>query len=1057
MSDEIKRGPVAWMARNPVAANLLMIFFLVGGLITSTHIQQEVFPSFEIEMVTVSVAYPGATPTEVEEGIILPVEDAVSDVEDVKEITSTASEGSGVVSVELLTGTNGNKALTDVKNAVDRLRTLPEEAERPNISLVESKRSVLEIFIFGDQSQHTLRDLAEKVRDDLLQKKKITSVELSGVPSPEISAEISRRALRKYNLKLEDVAAKIRASSMDISGGSLETEAGEILLRVNERKNYGHELAAVPVLKSRDGSTVVLEDIAKVVDGFEETDEAAYFNGHPAVTLEVFREGDQTPMEVSDEVRKYIDNLKDELPEGISVSVFNDRSDYYKERLNLLLKNAFYGFFLVLILLGLFLQPRLAFWVTLGIPISFLGGLLMLPSFDVSINVISLFAFILTLGIVVDDAIVIGENIYTLRRGGMNPIRASVEGARQLALPVVLAVITNVIAFSPLLFVEGVMGKVFRVLPIVAGAVFAVSLIEVLFILPAHLAHSKTTRPGGIIGYISGLQNRFADGVEWFIAHVYQPVLRVALKNRYLAAAIGISVLVIVLGYVSSGRIAIRFSHETESNRVDCNLELPAGALAEDTKRVQSKIIEAAQRVLDKHGGEEVYQAIASSIGSTGKGWRFGSGERGGNLARIQVYLVSEDEREFTGAQFARWWREETGPIPGVETLTFETKKLGPSGGRPVSVQLSHRNNDILEDAAAKLAASLEKYPQAKDIDDGFSEGKPQFDFKLKPKAYGLGFTPAEIGRQIRSRFYGAEALRLQRDRNEVKVMVRLPGSERGTLLSVEEMLITTHNGGEAPLAELAKVEETTSYKQINRIDGRRVLEVTAETTTPVASGKILRSLQNKELVQLQETYTELTYELGGERRDISESLGSLGRNAILALVFIYLLLGVIFRSYIQPVVIMMAIPFGILGAVIGHMLMGFHLSVISFMGIAALSGVVINDSLILMDYANRRRREGTHFFEAISEAGARRFRPVILTTFTTFLGLTPMIFETAPRAQMLVPMAISLGFGEIFSTMIILLLVPSFYLIVEDFRKIFKMKSEPAESIESGEYYTND
>jgi len=1049
MTDHEKKGPIAWMARNPVPANLLMIFFLVGGLITSTHIRQEIFPSFQIDTITVSVAYPGAAPTEVEEGVILPVEDAVSDIEGVKRVTSTAFENAGTVFIELLAGTDGNKALTDIKNAVDRLRTLPEEAERPNISLVDARRAVLEIFIYGERSQHTLRSLAEKVRDDLLQRDKITSVELSGVPSPEISVEIPRRTLRKYNLKPEDVAARIRASSMDISGGSLDTEAGEILLRVNERKNYGLQLAAVPILESEDGNSVALGEIARIIDGFEETDEAAYFNGHPAVILEVSREGDQTPMEVSQEVRDYISRLKTELPEGISVSIFNDRSDYYKDRLNLLLKNALWGFFLVLALLGLFLQPRLAFWVTLGIPTSFLGGLMMLPSFDASINMVSLFAFILTLGIVVDDAIVIGENIYTLRRGGMDPLAASVEGVRQVALPVVLAVLTNIIAFLPLLFVEGVMGKIFRVVPIVAGAVFTVSLIEVLLILPSHLGHSKDVEPRGLMGFLGRLQNRFAGGVEWFIANIYRPALRAALENRYLTVAVGISAMAVLLGYAASGRIAIRFFHEAESDRVECRLEMPAGTPLEKTVEVQSKIVKAARGVLDRLGGDEVYLGIASHIGGGG-GSMMGPGRSGGgNTTRIQVYLVPVDKRDFTGRQFAQWWREAAGPVPGVETMRFETDLIGPSAGKPVNVQLSHGDNSVLERAAARLADSLRKFPEAKDIDDGFSEGKPRLDFKLKPVAYGLGLTPSEVGRQIRSQFYGAEALRLQRGRNEVKVMVRLPERERGTRLSLEKMVIISPGGGEIPLDEIAAVKETTSYKQINRIDGRRVLEVTADTTTPEAAGRILRSLRENELPELQGLYPGLTYELGGERRDISESMGSIIRNSLLALVFIYLLLGLIFRSYIQPVVIMLAIPFGIFGAVLGHILMGFNLSVISFMGIAALSGVVINDSLILMDYANRKRREGADAFEAIHEAGARRFRPVILTTLTTFLGLTPMIFETSPQAKMLVPMAISLGFGELFSTMMILLLVPSFYLIVEDAKGLVKPKplaDEPAE-----------
>ncbi len=1036
-----KKGSIAWMTNNPVAANLLMICILAGGLIAAMTIRQQIFPDYYMEVVNVSVAYPGTSPEEVEEGIINPVEDAVREIEDVKEVTSTAYEGMGLVSVEFLTGTDLNRALSDVKNKVDGLLTLPEEAEKPDISIAERRRHVIKLILYGEVERKVLREAGEKIKDDLLQEETVTSVELSGAPVPEIGVEIPQDTLRRYNLTLEQVASRIRGSARDIPGGSIISESGELLLRLKEKKEFGSELGSIPVISDPAGGSIKLDEIARINDGLAETDEAAFYNGKPAVEIAVYREGDQTPLDVAEAAKKYMKKLQGDLPEGVGITSQDDRSELYWDRITLLLKNAALGFILVLVLLGIFLQPRLAFWVTLGIPISFFGTLLLMPGLDVSINMVSLFAFILAIGIVVDDAIIIGEHIYTLRTQGLPPVQASITGARRMAMPVTFAIITNILAFSPLLFVEGMMGKIFRVVPIVAGLAFVFSLVEAFYILPAHLAHSKAgAGEGKILGRMGRFQNRIAKKIESFIDNIYRPFLEKGLERRYLVLAIAVAVLLMSFGYLRSGYMVMSLAPEMEKDEAIASIELPLGSPAKDTAKVQDRVIRAARKVLNQHGGQDIYHGIYSHIGSSRK--RFSGGLSQGHAANVRVLLVPQKHRDFSGKQFANWWREETGKIAGVEKLRFNVSEMGPPTGDPIHVELMHTDHQVLESAAAELARTLRQYPEAKDIDDGFSGGKPQFDLRLSPEAYSFGLTPAEVGRQVRSRYYGAEALRIQRGRNEVKVLVRYPEQERKQMQSLEDLLIRTPAGGLLPLHEITETRSGTSYSQIEHLNGRRVLEVTGKVTSPQNRGKILRLLESEVLPDLQSRYPGIHYSMGGEQKEIAESMNSLLTYGGLALIIIFVLLGFVFRSYIQPVIIMTAIPFGFIGALLGHIIMGFNFGIVSFMGIAALSGVVINDSLILIDFANQKRREGTSIFHSALEAGHQRFRPVILTTFTTFLGLSPMIFETSIQAQMMIPMAVSLGFGILFSTMIILLLVPCMYLIVEDLKKLFTLKN---------------
>jgi len=1040
MDSELEgRGPISWMARNAVAANLLMAVLLVGGLLIGTRVKQEVFPEFELDFVTVTVPYPGASPSEVEQGILLAIEDEIRGLDGIKEVRSRAAEGVGTVSVELLLGTDTGKALQDVKNAVDRVTTFPKDAERPIVSQLSTRREVISIVLYGDLDERSLRGLAEQVRDELLQKPGITLVEIGGVRPLEISIETPQANLRAYGLTLDGIAREVARAAVELPGGGIKTRGGEVLLRTEERRDFGREFGNIPVLSKSDGTRVLLGDIAAIKDGFEDTDEAAFFNGKPAVMVRVFRVGDQTPLGIAKIVKKHLEELRRRLPPGVEAAKWNDWSDIYRERMGLLVRNACIGLVLVLALLGAFLELRLAFWVTMGIPVSFLGALLLMPMLGLSINMISLFAFIMALGIVVDDAIVVGENIYQLRQEGRPYLNAAIVGARLVAVPVVFSVLTNMAAFGPMLFVPGFSGKIFRVIPIIVIAIFTISLIESIFILPAHLGHQRPGRKRGVVAFVFRQQQRIGRLLELFVQWIYRPVLRATLRVRYLTIAVGLALLVLTIGLVAGGRVGFRRFPRLPGDGCIASVALAYGTPVARTRAIQERMVKAAMKVLAPYGGDDITLGIYSQVGAPlavhGPG-ESGQGNRGSHLAAVGVSLVGADKRKIGIEEFTKAWREEIGDIPGLESLSF-TYTVGPQGRSPIDVQLTHADVAALESAASEVAEALGSFRGVRDIDDGFSRGKPQLDFKLRPEARSLGITAADLGRQVRDSFYGAEAFRQQRGRDEVKVMVRLPESERASEYNLEQLLIRSPAGGEIELPEAARIVRGRAYTEIERSQGRRVMNVTAELVPGEGDiATVLAALQKDVLPGILARHPGLGYSLEGEEREWRDSMSSLGRGFILAMIVIFGMLAVPLKSYIQPIIVMAAIPFGIVGAVIGHMVMGFSLSLVSMMGIVALSGVVVNDSLVLV-HATNRYREGKTPFDAVYEAGARRFRPILLTSITTFGGLAPMIFETSFQARILIPLAISLGYGIIFSTLITLLIVPSLYLIVEDLKRL--------------------
>ena len=1018
------RGPIAWMTRHAVAPNLLMLFLLGGGFFTAMRIKQEVFPEFDLDMVTITVPYPGASPEEVEQGIILSIEEGVRGITGVEEVTAIAREGAGVISAELEEGTDAQRVYQEIQQEVERITTIPEDAEEPEVVLATRRRQVISIAIHGETSEYALRDLAEQVRDQLLQDPQITQIDLVPDRTFEVSVEVPQENLRAYNLTLEAIASRIRSASIETPGGSVKTEAGEILLRMKERRDWAREFGDIPIVTSPAGTELRVCDLGRVTDTFEETYQVFTYNGHPAVGIEVYRVGDQTPIGVSDAVRAQLAPITCNLPPGIQLDVVHDMSDIYRQRLELLLRNGFLGLVLVLVMLTVFLEHKLAFWVTMGIPISFLGAFLFLPGMGVTINMISMFAFIIALGIVVDDAIVVGENIFEYRQQGLDLVEAAIRGARDVAVPVTFSILTNIVAFVPLAFVPGFMGKVFALIPLVVVSAFLISLIESLFVLPAHLAHAKR-ESGTFLGRAAHrVHDSLSAGIMGLIERRFGPLLDVVVRFRYLAAGTAIAVFLLAGGYVASGRMGLVLMPKVEGDEVDATAVLPYGSPLSRLIAVRDKLTQSLHQVAAEHGGEQLVRSTEARIEE--------------NQVFVTGFLTDPDVRPISTERTAEFWREQTGAIGGLESLRFQSDRRGPGSEKALTIELAHRDIDVLDHASAELAASLAQFSNVTDIDDGYTPGKEQLDFAMLPAGRSLGLTANSVARQLRSSFYGAEALRQQRGRNEVKVMVRLPKADRVREHDVESFIVRTPTGLDVPLGQVTEVRRGRAYTVINRRDGRRTVSVTADVVPQDDTEQVLATARTSILPQLVAEYPGLSWSFQGRQEDMRESLASLRNGFILALFMIYVLLGIPFRSYIQPLIVMTSIPFGAIGAVLGHLIMGYSLSVISMMGLIALSGVVVNDALVLIEYANRLRSRGATPREAVLAAGVRRFRPVLLTTITTFGGLAPMIFETSRQARFMIPMALSLGYGIVFATAITLLLVPCLYVIAEDIKRIF-------------------
>jgi len=926
------------------------------------------------------------------------------------------------------------KAFQDIDQAVSRIRTFPDDIDEPEVRLQSRQTEVMRVGLFGPVDTWTLRQLAERVRDQLLANPYITQIELSRVPEYVTHVEIPRDRLREYGLTLDEVAEIIERSSEDIAAGSVQTSAGEVLLRIKARKQWAEQFAKIKLLTSDSGAAVTLGDIATIRDGFTEGNFHSQFNQQPSVELQIYRIGDQSPLQIADAVDEVMRAAERQFPPGVAWRVDNNNAEDFRSRLGLVTKNGMLAVVIVLFTLALFLEFRLAFWVMAGMAISFIGGHLVLPFVGVSINMISLFGFLIVLGIVVDDAVVVGENVYEYRQKGLDPIAAAIRGTREVSGPVIFSILTNVVAFVPLLFIPGETGKFWRPLPIVVIVVLLLSLLEALFILPAHLAHIRSIEhKRGLGGRLHDLQQAFSRFVSRMIETYYRPFLRFTFRIRYITVAAAVAVLTIVLSYSTSSHMGLILMPEVSANEIEAGVRLPVGATPDQAAAVAQAVTAATVRLFDEKNFDEVAEGVMTNV-------------RGGSFIDVELVMLPPDERTMSAREVIQVWRDSIGDIPGVDQITFEAER-GPGGHRrDISVDLSHADIDVLERAAKAFAQEMATYASTRDVNDSYSKGKVQYDFELLPEGRALGLTPADVGSQLRGAFYGALAMRLLRGTNEIEVRVKLPENERKDIYNLEELVIRTPSGAEVPLLDVAKVRRGEGFSRIDRRDGRRVVTVSMDVEPDREMGQITTAINQEVLPVLAQQFPGLTWSFEGANAEMREATRSLWGGFGLAMVVIYALLAVAFRRYVQPLIVMIAIPFGSIGAVVGHILLGFDLSLISFMGVIALAGVVVNDSLIMIDYANKRRPEHTAS-EAILLAGVRRFRPIFLTTATTFLGLTPIILETSLQSQHIVPMAISLGFGILFSTAVTLVLVPCLYLVVEDLVNLVASPGSTAEA----------
>lgn len=1081
------KGAIAWMAKNPVAANLLMGAFIVGGILMGTQLRQEVFPEIELDQIVVSVPYPGASPAEAEE-IVSSIEQAVAGLDGVKRVLGSASEGIARVNVEIEEGEDNQQVLSDVKNAVDRITTIPVDAERPLVNILIPRREVISLVFYGDVPEDVLKDLANDALVDLRQRPGVTLVETFSVRPDEVAVEVPLAKLRELQLSLEQIAQKIRAESVEVPGGGLKTDAGEVLLRTRPKPRTGEEFAALPIMTTPTGARLSAADLGSVQDAFAEVDQFASYNGKNASMVKAFRVGKETPISVADTVKAYAAEIAPTLPPGVQVATWNDMSDLFKQRLALLTDNALLSFILVLIVLGLFLEMRLAFWVTLGIPTSILGSFVFLGSADVSVNMISMFAFIVTLGVVVDDAIVVGENIWHKREQGLSPIDAAIVGTKEVFVPVTFSVLTTVAAFTPMLFLPGTDGKFFVAIPAVVICVLMMSLIESFFVLPAHLAGEDKKVPlwrymvilgvlgllvgfiviggimgrgpiGGLVGLFVGaalpvavslvslvmtfLRGFVTKGFDWFIAKVYQPFITVALNYRYVTVFVTFAVMMLIFALRSTDRVRETFMPRVELDNVNLTATLPFGAPLADSVVVRDRVTRAALEVLEKKGGlEKVALGIYAQIGGPPSGMGPAAGAAGVNqshIVSVNVRLKPADERPFGAFEYLGEWRKTVGAVPGTDKIEFSAS-FGQR--KPIEIILLGDELPEVERAATATAELLRTMVGVTDVDRGFQPGKPQLDFELTRLGEAVGLTTAEVGRQVRSAFYGAEAVRQQRGQDELKVMVRLPERERRSEADIESLVLRTPSGQEIPFREAAVVKRGRAYTTIKHEEQRRAITVTADVDVEkTTAGQVIGALTAPEggLTQLLGAYPGVDYLLGGESRDQGEFMSAIGLLFVFALFAIFALIAIPLRSYLQAFGIILVIPMAVGWAILAHYLLGYDLSRISYMGILALAGVAVNDSIVLVDSANHmRRQEGLSLYEAMQRAGARRFRPIWLTSLTTFLGLAPMIFETSVQARFLIPMAIGLGFGVLFATISSLVSIPAIFLVLEDIKQLF-------------------
>ncbi len=1048
---------INWWAKNRIAANFLMWALIAFGVITWFQAKKEIFPEVSADVISITVPYPNAAPEEVEKGVVIPVEEAIATVDGIKRITGRAGEHVGVVYAEVRTGYDVQDVLSRMKSRVDAIRNFAEQTEKPIIEEIPIRLQTMSVAISADTDEKNLRAIAEQVRDGLQALPNVTQVDMAGVKRHEISIEVSEDTLRRHGLTLDQVAQAVRVSSLDLPGGSIKTSSGEILIRTQARKYTAPEFEEIVVLTRPDGTRLLVKEIAKVVDGFEDVDLFTRFDGHPAVVVNIYRSGDEDTLEVAEAVKAWIKDAPERLPHGVKLEVWNDLSLLLKGRIDLLLNNAVQGFLLVYLVLSLFLRPALAFHVGLGIPIAFAGGLIFLPLVDVSVNLISLFAFIVVLGIVTDDAIVVGENIHARMERGEPAKLAAPRGTYEVMVVAIFGVFTVIVAFMPMLGVEGVGGKIWRNIPWVVIPTLLVSLIETNLILPAHLSHLKPEKSLEqmffIVRFVVRVQRAVSGATGRFIARFYRPFLEFALRWRYATLAAFIAALVIVIGLVAGNWIPFKFFPRVEAEIISAKITLPPGVPVQTTQEAVARMEAAAHKLKDEFegmNGEPIFKHMLSTVGS--QPFKVGFNPVGtadaSNIGEITLELLAASDRDVVADTIIARWRELTGPIPGAVELGFLANTS--NSGNAIDILLRGSDLTRLRKATEFVKQGLTDVKGTADITDSNREGKRELKLNILPQAESIGLRLADVARQVRQAFYGEEVQRLQRGRDEVKVMVRYPPHERHSAESMAQMKIRTPLGAEVPFTTVAAPGEGRGYSYILRRDRDRAMTVSCDLDLAVPganANSIAAALVAPDgtLTKLKTEFPDITWSFEGEQKQQREDMGQIAVGGVLALFGIYVLLAIPLRSYVQPLIVMSVIPFGMVGAVIGHVIFGFELSIMSMIGIVALSGVVVNESLVLVEFVNRHRRSGQSVLNAAREAGVARFQAIMLTSIVSFIGVLPMITETSIQAKFLIPCAISLAFGCLSNLLNTLVLVPCVYAILEDIRALLFTKQKRA------------
>lgn len=1042
--DQTHKGWLAWFARNSVASNLLMVILLLAGIASVFTIKKQTFPEIQLEQVTIRVAYLGAAPQEVEEGIVDKIEESLRSLNGIKKIRSNAVEGLATVNVEIQSGYDIQEVMNEIKMQVDSISSFPEQTERPVVYNTKFQSNVLWLSVYGDTDQRGLKEFAKDVRDELKKLPGVSKVEVVGVLDYEVSIEVSEHKLREYGLTFDQMVAAVRGSSVDLPGGSIKADNGNILLRAKGQAYRQQDFADIVLINRADGTRLLLGDIAKIKDGFVEMESYSTFNGKPSVSIKVDAVGEDNTLKIAAAVKDYVVKKKTDLPDSMNIDYWGDSSYYLQGRLDLMTDNMLMGAFLVLISLTLFLEFRVAFWVMVGIPVCFLGTIALMPleMFDVSINMISLFGFILVLGILVDDAIIIGESAYTEIEKYGKSAETVIRGAQRVAMPATFGVLTTIAAFIPMLMVGGPQGPIWESIAWVVILCLLFSMVESKFILPAHLiAMDDKPWDQQRRGLFYGMGRACSNGLKFvrlkvsgatdrFVFGRYQRAVAWCIEYRYITATSFFAMMVLMIGLMAGGHVRWVFFPNIPSDFINANLTMMEGSSGQSTvqamRQLEAALVKTNEQIVAK--GEE---------GLVKHRLTFTESDTRGELV---IELEKSEGRNIDANEFVRLWREQIPEIAGIKTLQIFSSTSG-GGGGDISFQLKSKELDQLRLATEELKAAMLEYQGVYDIEDSISGGNDEIVLKIKPQAEALGITLSDLATQVRHGFYGAEAQRIQRDGEEVKVMVRYPKQERRSVGNLENMKIRTASGAEVPFSQVAEYKAQPSYSAINRVDGERSVTISASVDKALAEPmKITKELQEKILPKLAEKYGIETA-LEGASLEEADAMTDLAMGFLLALFVIYALLAIPLKSYTQPLIIMSVIPFGLIGAILGHMLLGLSVSIMSLFGLIALAGVVVNDSLVMVDFVNESRRNGMPLKEAVVGAGTRRFRPIMLTSLTTFLGLAPIVLEKSLQAQIVVPMAVSLAYGILFATVITLLLIPALYVILDDFLGLFRSK----------------